>query len=51
MPVATFAQVPVAQVSHPEQDETLQQTPDTQNCGLGACLQSALSSHEPPGSD
>jgi hypothetical protein len=51
MPAVTFEQVPDAQVLHPEQVETLQHTPSTQNCGLGVCLQSATSSHGPPGPD
>jgi hypothetical protein len=50
-PEVTFPQVPDAQVLQPEQDETLQQTPSTQNCGLGVCLQSLTSSQGPPGPD
>jgi hypothetical protein len=46
---ATFRQVPVSQVLQPPQLETLQQTPLTQNWGLGVCLQSALSWQAPPG--
>ena len=51
IPASTFEQVPVAQVLHPEHDETLQQRPSTQNCGAGVCLQSAMSSQGPPGPD
>jgi hypothetical protein len=51
LPAPTLVQVPVEQVLHPEQDETLQQTPLTQNCGFGVCLQSETSSQGPPGPD
>jgi hypothetical protein len=50
-PARTLLQVPVAQVRQPEQDETLQQMPCTQNWRLGVCRQSAASSQGPPGSD
>jgi hypothetical protein len=51
LPAPTLVQVPVTQVLQAAQDETLQQTPATQNWGLGFCLQSAVSSHGPPGPD